>query len=75
MTSPWTGHEPLELEHIEGRLVDITVAGKSVSEWLQDGLWEQAEEHCKQWEPELHPSIQRKIERMDKRDEMEDRMR
>lgn len=75
----WTGHEPLQLEvypSLGGRfnLHDIRVRGRSVSEWLQDGLWDEAE----QWigenlDREPTESERRTVERMDRHDELAER--
>jgi hypothetical protein len=73
--TPWTNHSPLELDHNETLLSDICVRGESVSEWLSRGLWEEAEAYLKErYVPELDEATKLKIEKMDRRDKLAERV-
>lgn len=66
---PWQGHFPLQLDHEEGRLIDIMVSGLSVSEHLAAGLWEEAEAYVQErFGPEMLPGARKIVARMDAAD-------
>lgn len=72
----WPFHHPLELDHKSTHLVDICVNGESVSWCLADGLWEQAEEYIREhYAPEIAESAQKIIERIDRKNALEEKVR